>query len=356
MKSRLSRKIYPIVVWSLFVLSSVCIALCVFLTANILEHRRQKFPANLGNDRAAALLKSGPPSGNNTKFAVIGDINNGTDTFETVVKRLQMEKDISFLVLLGDCASDPYRDLHMYFIDEFAETGFRVPTFIVAGNHDVAKGKFDYNDFERAYGPSNFAFVYRDDLFIGLGGIHTQEKYAETLAYADKVLQDKRRFANHVFIFMHYPPAPLQYILENWQDHMNALRALFEKYEVTYVVSGHYHRLARTSLNGIVYLITGGGGGNLRYDRFQDSGLFHHLTIIESGGNQISERTIPVSAAGDLFRIGDEIERSGLTRLVPFARKHALTGAAALLFILAVFCFTVVDRMRMLFPGVRRKA
>jgi len=170
------QRLYQIGAWFALILCMVGIVLTLFLTAHMWEHRRQEFPQNLGNARAAALLARSDTAGDLIKFAVIGDINNGTETFETVVARLREEQNVDFLVLLGDCAADPIRDLHMYFIGEFAETGFHLPTFIVAGNHDVGPGKFDYPEFERLYGPTNFAFIYHDNLFIGLGVINDEKK------------------------------------------------------------------------------------------------------------------------------------------------------------------------------------
>lgn len=84
------------------------------------------------------------------------------------------------LILLGDCAAEPIGDFHTYFIDEFTETGFNPPTFIVAGNHDVSQGEFNYSEFEKLYGAANFSFIYRENLFIGLGvGFTTRKRPAK---------------------------------------------------------------------------------------------------------------------------------------------------------------------------------
>jgi predicted phosphodiesterase len=334
----------------------VGIVLTLFLTAHMWEHRRQEFPQNLGNARAAALLARSDTAGDLIKFAVIGDINNGTETFETVVSRLREEQNIAFLVLLGDCAADPIRDLHMYFIDEFAETGFHLPTFIVAGNHDVASGKFGYQEFEKLYGPANFAFIYYDNLFIGLGGIHDEKKCIETLSFLGKTLQEKRLLVKKAFVFMHYPPAPSNYVLPDWQEQMKEFQNLFEQYKVTYVLSGHYHRLARTDVNGVIYLVTGGGGAQLRNDRFNDIGLFHHITIIETGKNEIAEHIIPVAPAGGLSKIMERIERNGLTILLPWLERHPVAGFGLVGVIFGVFIWGTVDRWRNLARLRSRKA
>ncbi|ORY81913.1 Metallo-dependent phosphatase-like protein [Protomyces lactucae-debilis] len=43
--------------------------------------------------------------------------------------------------------------------------------------------------------------------------------------------------------------------------------ALFEKYEVDLVLSGHQHNYQRGKVKGVTYITTGGGGGTLDYER-----------------------------------------------------------------------------------------
>ena len=273
------RRLYPFGAWLALISGATAIALALFLATQVWEHRRQEFPRNLGNARAAALVAQRDTPPDLVKFAIIGDINNGTETFEKVASRLRAEQQVAFLVLLGDCAADPIRDLHMYFIGEFGETGLDLPTFIVAGNHDVEPGKFSYSEFEELYGPADFAFTYHDHLFIGLGGIHDDKRLVETLSFLEKTLQERRSLAKKVFVFMHYPPAASDHVPTVPRDEMKPFQSLFEQYKVTYVFSGHYHRLSRTDVNGVVYLVTGGEARDCATTTFRTLGFF---TILPS--------------------------------------------------------------------------
>jgi predicted phosphodiesterase len=340
------RWLRPVSAWSAIILGAVGIALILFLAANAWEHHRQEFPRNLGNARAARLLASRETGGNSTKFAVIGDIHNGTETFEAVAAHLREEQNVAFLVLLGDCADDPMRNLHIHFINEFAETGLSLPTFIVAGNHDVAPGKFGYPEFEGLYGPANFAFTYHGNLFIGLGGLLEQTKLIETLSFLEKTLREKRSSVKKVFVFMHYSPAPPDYVIAGWQDAMKKFQNLFERYKVSYVFSGHHHRLVHTNINGVVYLISGGGGAFLRNDRFRGVGLFHHLTVIETSENEIAEHIIPVAPAGGFSMVMDRIESVGLTTLLPWSWRHPMLSIAAIIIFIGMLLWGAVDRRR----------
>ena len=123
--------------WLAIISGGLAIAFAIFILAHLWEHSRFVFPENLGNTKAAALLSQNSGQSDLLEFAIVGDINSGTETFESVIARLREEKAVDFLVLLGDCAADPYPSQHDYFIREFSETGLTLPTFIVAGNHDV---------------------------------------------------------------------------------------------------------------------------------------------------------------------------------------------------------------------------
>ena len=324
----------------------IALILPVFLLYNLWDHHQSSFPANLGNEKAAVLLSQHSGRSNMVKFAVIGDINNGMQTFEAVVSRLKEENDMDFLVLLGDCAADPNQLLHEYFIEEFSETGLKLPTFIVAGNHDVEPGRFGYSAFENLYGPANFAFLYNGHLIIGLGGIHSHEKLQETLAFLEKTLRENRSKARKVFVFMHFTPNASEDIPTDSFEYSPKFQALFEKYTVTYVFSGHYHRLARTEVNGVVYFVTGGGGARLRQDRFADIGLFHHLTIIKIQDDSSSEHIIPIYPSWYSFKVLGRIEQRGLTILVPWALKHPFFMSTTALGVLGIFIWGIVDRLR----------
>jgi predicted phosphodiesterase len=342
------RRLHRIGAWVALIFGAIGIALSLFIVNHIWEHRLLKFPSNLGNARAADLIEPDDSLSGPVRFAVIGDINNGTETFEDVIARLRGEKQVAFLILLGDCAASPMLDLHTYFINEFAETGLNLPTFIVAGNHDVAEGRFGYPEFEKLYGPANFTFMYRENLFIGLGGIHDGKKLADTLPFLEKTLQEKRSLAKRVFVFMHYPSAPADYVPADWREQAKKFQNVFEQYSVTYVLSGHYHRLARTVVNGVVYLTTGGGGGKFQDDRFGDIGLFHHVTIIETGVNSIAENIIPVAPASWLSKSLERVERTGLISLLPWVQQHPVMGIVMAIVITGLFLWGAIDRWRYL--------
>jgi hypothetical protein len=328
--------------WSAVISGGLVIAVAVFLLAQLWEHNRMVFPENLGNAKAPALLSQHPGQSDLLEFAIVGDINGGVETFESVIARLREEKAVDFLVLLGDCAADPSPRQHDYFISEFSETGLTLPTFILAGNHDVEPGRFGYADFEALYGPVNFAFNYHGHLFIGLGGIYGHEKLQETLTFLETTLRESRSKARKVFVFMHYTAGASEDIPTQNIERSSEFQNLFEKYNVTYVFSGHYHRLARTEVNGVVYFVTGGGGARLRHDKFADIGLFHHLTIIKIHADSMAEQVIPIEPASPPFEGMESVERWGLTALAPHVRAYPVLSGLVAIVVVIVFVWGVM--------------
>ena len=296
------RRRVRVLAWLAGVICLSVLLLHIFIVVHLVGQRRARPPANLGNTPAVmARLPVAPASKRSFSFAVIGDINRGMATFERVMQRVLEEHDLSFLVLLGDCASDPTRADHDYFREEFAESGQTLPTFIVAGNHDVQAGRFAKADFEALYGPVDFSFVYGDCLFIGLGSgvLHGQQE--DGVAYLEKTLAAERAKVSRVFVFMHYPPmAALRAPQELMFADPGKLVSLFERYRVDYVLSGHHHRLARTEEGGTTYLTSGGGGARLREDDYGKSGLFHHAIVFHVKRDSIEEQVHLVPAAGFL--------------------------------------------------------
>ncbi|MBU0672310.1 MAG: hypothetical protein KJ732_04690, partial [Candidatus Margulisbacteria bacterium] len=70
------------------------------------------------------------------------------------------------------------------------------------------------------------------------------------------------------------------------------LMALFEKYQVDYVIAGHIHGYARAERRGIVYVVSGGAGAPLYLPA--DFGGFYHYVRIDVNGEMITDRTVKI--------------------------------------------------------------
>jgi hypothetical protein len=65
------------------------------------------------------------------------------------------------------------------------------------------------------------------------------------------------------------------------------------KYKVTAVFSGHEHMYIRKNVDGVNYIITGGGGAPL-YAKDEDGG-FHHFVHMTVDGNRVSGEVLDMN-------------------------------------------------------------
>ena len=80
------------------------------------------------------------------------------------------------------------------------------------------------------------------------------------------------------------------------------LEALFAKYKVNIVFAGHEHLYLRKVVNGIVHIITGGGGAPL-YAEDKEGG-FYHFVLVTVDGNEVTGKVIDINGnVRDTFKL-----------------------------------------------------
>ena len=91
-----------------------------------------------------------------------------------------------------------------------------------------------------------------------------------------------------------------------------ALAPLFEQYGVDVVFTGHNHNYERNEVNGVTYIVTGGGGAPALY-KTEESELtreafevVYHFVLLEIDGNHLEAKV-----TSNQGRILDEFERTG---------------------------------------------
>ncbi len=203
------------------------------------------------------------PDQNAFNFVVFGDTRTNAEVHQAVVDRIvQMKPD--FVLHVGDMVGDGLltSDWKTFFqVEQKLMAG--APLFPVLGNHENDAPMF----FDAFYLPGNerwYTFEYGQARIIGLeidgfqdivDPLHKQYQWLE-----ETLAQNTQPW---VFVFFHIPLNTMQGFTPNSLD--NILVPLFEKYKVTAVFSGHNHNYQRRIVNGITYVITGGGGAPL-YD------------------------------------------------------------------------------------------
>jgi 3',5'-cyclic AMP phosphodiesterase CpdA len=234
-------------------------------------------------------------------FVVLGDNRSGDDMYRKLVS-LAMERKPDFIINTGDMITTPGNKHDWAKFWEMSKP-ITVPYFLVVGNHDahpkVPLSEKTYK--EQVDLPGNelyYSFTAGNSLFIVLDSfIDDQEKriMGEQLQWLETVLANSTQ--KHKFVFLHHPLYTdlgkghhAHDSLDKYPENRDMLDALFAEFKVDAVFSGHEHYYERRTVDGIFYIITGGGGAPM-YDK-EEYGGFNHFVLVTVDGDKMSAEVI----------------------------------------------------------------
>jgi len=237
-------------------------------------------------------------------FVVFGDNRSGDDTYRKIVS-LAMERKPDFIINTGDMIAKPGNKNDWANFWALSKP-ITVPYFLTVGNHD-ANPKIPFS--EKTYKaqvdlPGNelyYSFVAGNSLLIVLDSyIDDQEKriIGEQFKWLETVLANS--IQKHKFVFLHHPLYTDLWkghhahdSLDRYPESRDRLESLFAKFKVDAVFAGHEHYYQRRMVDGIVHVITGGGGAPV-YDREEDGGFFHFVQVTVDG-DKVSAEVIDIN-------------------------------------------------------------
>ena len=234
-------------------------------------------------------------------FVVIGDNRSGDDIYKKLVSMIVVRKP-AFVVNTGDMIATPGDKRGWTKFWEMSKP-ITMPYFLVVGNHDahpkVLLSEKTYK--EQVDLPGNelyYSFTAGNSLFIVLDSfIDDQEKriMGEQLKWLEAILANSTQ--KHKFVFLHHPlytdPGKGHHShdsIDKYPESRDGLAALFKKFGVDAVFSGHEHYYEKRIVDGITYVITGGGGAPM-YDK-ESNGGFNHFVLVTVDGDKVSAEVI----------------------------------------------------------------
>lgn len=190
-------------------------------------------------------------------------------TLEQVIKDINKQKNVEFVVFTGDNIEKPSEDILKAFLEEAKK--LNCPFYIVIGDKEVNKhkhlGKAEYtkllNKEIRRYKPEKpyYTFEKDDVVFVVVDGAKevipsTNGYYKDdVLCWLDKELTEYSK--KNVIILQHFPiipPAEKETYYTFKPE--NYLKILAKHNNVKAVISGHFGVNSEKTVNGITHITT----------------------------------------------------------------------------------------------------
>lgn len=197
-------------------------------------------------------------------FGIYGDTRTGHDIHRKVIEALMKWKP-SFLLHTGDLVGDGTREEDWERFFQISHPFLaQVPLYPVLGNHEKNSPLY-FRYFALPGRERYYSFNWGQCHFIALDSnpdFLTDRKQMEFLE------EDLQRYkdASFIIVFFHHPPFTAAKGREEYAEKVRkAFVPLLEKAKVSVVFLGHDHNYQHFLVNGIRYLVLGGGGAPL-YD------------------------------------------------------------------------------------------
>lgn len=240
------------------------------------------------------------PESTSFSFAVIGDTQTYHDTHQAVVQQM-IRAQPDWYIHLGDMIEhgESVGQWDDFFGIE-APLMATTPFITTIGNHQRDSANY-YDAFQLPGNEHWYSYTYGNARFVCLEGdgypdgapVYTKEE----LAWLENELAT--RTERWLIVFQHRAVYTSAAEDETELTMRSALAPLFERYGVDLFLSGHKHNYERLLVNGVTYVVSGGGGGKLT--RFaslepgsQKQSLAHHFLLIEVDRDRMACTAIDV--------------------------------------------------------------
>ncbi|MEE2779681.1 MAG: metallophosphoesterase family protein, partial [Myxococcota bacterium] len=209
-------------------------------------------------------FKATPPRGEPFTVTLSGDNRTHDADHQRVVDAMLLEGP-DLAVNTGDMmsASGMLSDWEGFFAIE-SELVSQTPLMPCFGNHEAVLGDAYYAGYFHVPGAKNdskkdYAYPYGDTFWITLDSNLPLED--EELVWLEEQF---KRAADYPYLFVafHHPFFTFSKHVPDTQER-DRLHPLFVEYGVSAVWSGHNHCYERFMVDGIPYVVTGGGGSSL---------------------------------------------------------------------------------------------
>ncbi|MBB4599424.1 hypothetical protein HNQ93_001097 [Hymenobacter luteus] len=223
---------------------------CEMLEFSPNDHRGPDRQQDLTAKNLARLNQNPLPAGDTLRFVFTGDSQRFYDEAEDLVKSVNQQADVQFLIIAGDI-SDFGFGREMRWVDDHLRK-LKIPYVTVIGNHDsVGNGRKAY---EAIFGPLNYSFAYGDTKFIMTdtnGREYNFDGKIPNMPWVNQELRDTST-RRHVII-SHVPPQDEDFDPAVRDAYVTALR---NDPRLAFEMNGHRHdfSIGEPFNDGVTYI------------------------------------------------------------------------------------------------------
>lgn len=200
---------------------------------------------------------------------VYGDTRTNHDNHKKVVEAI-LKVDPKVVFHVGDLVADGRKQDQWVTFNEITKPLLSVVEFYpAAGNHE-RNSQLYFDNFELPNNERWYSVEKYGVHFIILDSNADLSDTSAQYAWLENDLQNRSKTAAFTAAVFHHPPYSTGSHKEDEKGLRKTIVPLFEKYGVDIAFSGHDHHYERSLVNGIYYIVTGGGGAPL-YDRERES-------------------------------------------------------------------------------------
>lgn len=166
-------------------------------------------------------------------FALIADSHTYFNDLEKTVKALNKNKDIAFVLHMGDLTSDGLVKEYRWTYNLLKKID--KPLLTVIGNHDFLNN--GQKIYKRIFGDLNYTFTFNNDKFIVVDtNVWASSGNIPDMNWLESEIKASGDY-DHVFVLSHIAPFGDQFNAKKEEEY----RALMEKYQIDYSIHGHDH-------------------------------------------------------------------------------------------------------------------
>jgi predicted phosphodiesterase len=233
------------------------------LVADTVYHYRVMLSSSTSQDRT---FRTAPADANATfTFLVYGDSRNDPEMHAQVASASVTGCQPAFVLHAGDLVPSSGVGKSVWTRQFFKPAGplLKVTWFAVTrGNHENMSGLFSlfFEGTGNSQDKDYYSFDWGSVHVVTLNTNNDYEPGSEQYQFLERDLAGTSRPFK---VFLGHHPAyssGFHGSTKNMQEH---LQPLFERYGVQLVLAGHDHDYERTIVNGITYVVSGGGGAPL---------------------------------------------------------------------------------------------